>query len=105
MPFFSPVTWTFSFLGKDEYPASHRLLPSKSRRQGQLFLPIEAPRRLVEASIPSEGLFMNRVLLIGIFSTVAAWLLIRSAPARRTVPARVAAAKLQQAWADHHTTA
>ena len=49
---------------------------------------------------------MNRIFLLGVFSTVAAWLLIRNATsANRTVPVVEAAAKLQQAWADHHTTA
>ena len=49
---------------------------------------------------------MNRFLLLSLVATAAAWLLIRSsASVRRPVPVTVAAAKLQEAWADHHTTA
>jgi hypothetical protein len=49
---------------------------------------------------------MNRFLLLSLLATTAAWIVIRtgSSPAR-VVPAKKAAAKLQQAWADHHTTA
>jgi hypothetical protein len=57
---------------------------------------------------------MNRMaLMAGIFSGTAAWLILRQQnnqsllPAfltRRPVPVQVAAAKLQVAWADHHTT-
>jgi hypothetical protein len=49
---------------------------------------------------------MNRLLLLSLLATAAAWLLIRdSTSTNRTIPAAKAAAKLQQAWADHHTTA
>jgi hypothetical protein len=49
---------------------------------------------------------MNRFILLSFLATTAAWLLIRtSKPSNRAVPAKEAAAKLQQAWADHHTTA
>jgi hypothetical protein len=49
---------------------------------------------------------MNRFLLISLFATTAAWFLIRTKNYRRTpVPVTEAAAKLQQAWADHHTVA
>jgi hypothetical protein len=49
---------------------------------------------------------MNRFALISLFATAAAWLLIRSThSAHRAVPVQEAAANLQQAWADHHTTA
>ena len=49
---------------------------------------------------------MNRPLLYSLIATAAAWILIRTSLTRkRIVPASVAAAKLQQAWADHHTTA
>ena len=49
---------------------------------------------------------MNRLLLLSLLATAAAWLLIRdSISAKRIIPAAEAAAKLQQAWADHHTTA
>jgi hypothetical protein len=49
---------------------------------------------------------MNRFALISLFATAAAWLLIRHTQSpNRVVPVKEAAAKLQQAWADHHTTA
>jgi hypothetical protein len=49
---------------------------------------------------------MNRFALVSLFATAAAWLLIRSTHSpKRIVPVKEAAAKLQQAWADHHTTA
>jgi hypothetical protein len=49
---------------------------------------------------------MNRFALISLFATGAAWLLIRRSHSQnRVVPVKEAAAKLQQAWADHHTTA
>jgi hypothetical protein len=49
---------------------------------------------------------MNRFLLIGLFASAAAWMLIRTSHSpNRVVPVAEAAAKLQQAWADHHTTA
>jgi len=49
---------------------------------------------------------MNRFLLVSLLATTAAWILIRTGKSpTRVVPAREAAAKLQQAWADHHTTA
>jgi hypothetical protein len=49
---------------------------------------------------------MNRFLLLTVFATTAAWILIRTSNSpTRVVSAREAAAKLQQAWADHHTTA
>jgi hypothetical protein len=49
---------------------------------------------------------MNRFMLLSFLATTAAWILIRSSePRTRVVPAKEAAAKLQQAWADHHTTA
>ncbi len=48
---------------------------------------------------------MGRIL-IAVFSVTAAWILIRSAnPSPKIVPAKEAAERLQQAWADHHTTA
>ena len=57
---------------------------------------------------------MNRMaILAGIFSGAAAWLILRQQnnqplfPFLRTrkVPVQDAVAKLQQAWADHHTVA
>ena len=49
---------------------------------------------------------MNRPLLLSLLATLAAWLLIRNSSSnKRIVPAQEAAAKLQKAWADHHTTA
>jgi hypothetical protein len=49
---------------------------------------------------------MNRFLFLGLLASVAAWILIRTSnPPTRIVPVKEAAAKLQQAWADHHTTA
>jgi hypothetical protein len=49
---------------------------------------------------------MNRFLLISLLAGTAAWILIRTSDsATRRIPAEEAAAKLQQAWADHHTTA
>jgi hypothetical protein len=49
---------------------------------------------------------MNRFLLISLFATAAAWLLIRTSHSGRTpIPVTEAAAKLQQAWAGHHTVA
>ena len=48
---------------------------------------------------------MNRILLfLSVAATASAWLLIRNAD-RRTIPVQDAAARLQQAWADNHTTA
>src|SRR5271156_179747 len=48
---------------------------------------------------------MNR-LLLSFLATTAAWILFRTSNApTRVVPAKEAAAILQQAWADHHTTA
>ncbi|HEY0796442.1 MAG TPA: hypothetical protein VGD64_11735 [Acidisarcina sp.] len=56
---------------------------------------------------------MNRLaLMAGVFSGAAAWLILRQQNnqsllpdflMRRPIPVQVAAAKLQQAWADHHT--
>ena len=50
---------------------------------------------------------MNRPFLIGLFAGAAAWLLAWKSkdPSRKMVSVEEAAAKLQQAWADHHTTA
>jgi hypothetical protein len=48
---------------------------------------------------------MNRFVLISLLSSAAAWILIRTSHSNRVVPVSEAAAKLQQAWADHHTTA
>jgi hypothetical protein len=49
---------------------------------------------------------MNRFLLISLLATTAAWILIRTGKSSaRIVPVKEAAAKLQEAWADHHTTA
>jgi hypothetical protein len=49
---------------------------------------------------------MNRFALLSLVATVAAWILIRNTQSpKRIVPVKEAAAKLQQAWADHHTTA
>jgi hypothetical protein len=50
---------------------------------------------------------MNRLLLISLLAGTAAWILIRTSDSatRTRIPAKEAAAKLQQAWADHHTTA
>jgi hypothetical protein len=49
---------------------------------------------------------MKRRLLLSLLATLAAWLLIRNSSSnKRAVPAQEAAAKLQKAWADHHTTA
>jgi hypothetical protein len=49
---------------------------------------------------------MNRFLLISLLATTAAWILIRTGrSSARIVPVKEAAARLQEAWADHHTTA
>jgi hypothetical protein len=49
---------------------------------------------------------MNRFVLISLLASAAAWLLIRTSYSpKRVIPVAEAAAKLQQAWADHHTTA
>jgi hypothetical protein len=49
---------------------------------------------------------MNRFVLISLLASTAAWILIRSSHSpNRVIPAAEAATKLQQAWADHHTTA
>jgi hypothetical protein len=53
---------------------------------------------------------MIRPLLIGLAAGTAAWLIVRnnglssSAVNKAVVPVQEAAANLQQAWADHHTT-
>jgi hypothetical protein len=52
------------------------------------------------------GYLMNRFVLISLLASAAAWVLIRTSHSpNRVVPVTEAAAKLQQAWADHHTTA
>jgi hypothetical protein len=49
---------------------------------------------------------MNRFLLISLLASAGAWILIRTSHSpNRVIPVAEAAAKLQQAWADHHTTA
>jgi len=49
---------------------------------------------------------MNRFLLISLLASAGAWILIRTSYSQnRVIPVADAAAKLQQAWADHHTTA
>jgi hypothetical protein len=50
---------------------------------------------------------MNRAIAFGLLGGAAAWIIARyRAPySRRIVPAGEAVAKLQKAWADHHTTA
>jgi hypothetical protein len=49
---------------------------------------------------------MNRFLLISLLITTAARVLIRTGrSSTRIVPVKDAAAKLQEAWADYHTTA
>ncbi len=47
------------------------------------------------------------LFLLGTVSAYATWVLMRdgSQPARKPIPAKQAAALLQQAWADHHTRA
>jgi hypothetical protein len=56
--------------------------------------------------IAKEGPLMSWFLLITLFSTTAVWILIRaSSSSTRVVPVKEAATKLQEAWADHHTTA
>ncbi len=47
------------------------------------------------------------LLLLGAVSAYTAWLLMQgqASPVRKLVPARQAAALLEQAWADHHTRA
>ena len=58
------------------------------------------------ASQRNEVFRMNRFALLSLVATVAAWILIRNTQSpKRIVPVKEAAAKLQQAWADHHTTA
>lgn len=48
---------------------------------------------------------MNRFLLLSLLASAGAWILIRTSSSQnRVVPVAEAAAKLQQAWADHHTT-
>ncbi len=52
------------------------------------------------------SLSMNRFLLISLLASAGAWILIRTSHSpNRVIPVAEAAAKLQQAWADHHTTA
>jgi hypothetical protein len=49
---------------------------------------------------------MNRFFVFSLLASTAAWILIRTSNSRdRAIPVTEAAAKLQQAWADHHTTA
>jgi hypothetical protein len=49
---------------------------------------------------------MNRLLLVSLFATTAAWIFILTrGSGTRIVPAKEAAAKLQEAWADYHTLA
>ena len=47
------------------------------------------------------------LFILGTLSAYAAWALAKGQPkiARKPIPARQAAALLQQAWADHHTRA
>ena len=47
------------------------------------------------------------LLLLGTCSAYATWLLVhhQTRPARKPIPAKKAAALLQQAWADYHTRA
>jgi len=63
------------------------------------------PKRYLHASHCRGHWAMSRFLLLSLLTT-AAWILIRAGkPSTRVIPAKEAAAKLQQAWADHHTTA
>ena len=50
---------------------------------------------------------MNRPLFFGVLAGAVAWLLTYNSinSSRKIVSAEEAAAKLQQAWADHRTTA
>jgi hypothetical protein len=48
---------------------------------------------------------MNRFLLFSLLASTVAWILIRTSNSATRVPVNEAAAKLQQAWADNHTTA
>ena len=51
---------------------------------------------------------MNRFLLIALSATatLVAWILIQSRESSESsIPVNDAVAKLQEAWADHHTTA
>jgi hypothetical protein len=50
------------------------------------------------------GSLMSRPWIFGILAGAAAWALARSSYTR-VVPAGIAAEKLRQAWADHHTVA
>jgi hypothetical protein len=47
---------------------------------------------------------MIRPWVLGVIAGAAAWTLARY-QARKVVPAVLAAEKLRQAWADHHTVA
>lgn len=46
---------------------------------------------------------MMRPWILGLIAGAVAWALTRTSS--RTVPVQVAAEKLRQAWADHHTVA
>ncbi len=54
---------------------------------------------------------MNRfaLYLAGVSALATAWVVFRNRmavdPSRKRIPVQQAAAMLQQAWADHHTTA
>ena len=46
---------------------------------------------------------MNRLLLVSLIATTAALILIVISSTEDPLPVTEAAAKLQEAWADHHT--
>jgi hypothetical protein len=50
---------------------------------------------------------MSRSIVIGVLAAAAAFLLVRrgNASSLKKIPVQLAAEKLREAWADHHTTA
>ena len=50
-------------------------------------------------------MFRMSLYVLGISAFVAAWAVYQDQRKRRPVPAKKAAALLQEAWADHHTHA
>jgi hypothetical protein len=80
-------------------------LPGNPKATGSIYL-VKYPWTMLRASYSDVGDTMNRLLLISLFASAAAWVLIRTShSSNRVIPVTEAAAKLQQAWADHHTTA
>jgi hypothetical protein len=100
VPTYLPASYDFGYLAAGEDGADSELVKS--------FCAIRViPDGIAMHQIAEEVSFpMNRFLLISLLATTAAWILIRTGrSSARIVPVKEAAAKLQEAWADHHTTA